>query len=367
MAKLFLSMSGEGRGHAGRALALIEQLRDRHEITAFAPSGAYRMLSPVVKRYGVEVQRIPGITNRYRADQRLDAVATALESRHYLKQFPRLLNQLADRMHAEKPNLVISDFEPALPRAARKCGIPWLSVDHQHWLVVGDLSELPPKLRWHALWIGAVVRSMCPPPPAMVVSSFYRLPLKPKYRDVEQVGVLLRPSMRDLQAVEGEHVLAYFRRRVPANVIAALEGCGLPVRIYGMGKRRARRNLSYHTLDSEAFAAELACCRALVTTAGNQLVGEALHFRKPVLAMAEAGNAEQVLNAYFVGRSGAGRAIDIDDCSAQHVRDFLSDLHRFVPDEYACDGGGTARAVAVIEDVLERGCPRSASHGLEVA
>jgi hypothetical protein len=53
---------------------------------------------------------------------------------------------------------------------------------------------------------------------------------------------------------------------------------------------------------------DLAGCDAVVSTAGNQLVGEALFLGKPMLVMPEAWNFEQSVNAHFLEQSGAGWA-----------------------------------------------------------
>ena len=37
-----------------------------------------------------------------------------------------------------KPDLVITDFEPLLPRAARLEGVPYISIDHQHFHKCGE-------------------------------------------------------------------------------------------------------------------------------------------------------------------------------------------------------------------------------------
>ena len=51
---------------------------------------------------------------------------------------------------------------------------------------------------------------------------------------------------------------------------------------------------------------------AVVTTAGNQLVGEVLYLEKPVLAMPESNNFEQFINAFFLEQSGTGSGIELE-------------------------------------------------------
>jgi len=43
------------------------------------------------------------------------------------------------------------------------------------------------------------------------------------------------------------------------------------------------QSLSFHPVDNDAFVRDLVTCEAAITTAGNQLIGEAFHLGKPVL------------------------------------------------------------------------------------
>ena len=59
-------------------------------------------------------------------------------------------------------------------------------------------------------------------------------------------------------------------------------------------------------MDQERFIDDLAGCQAVVSTAGNQLVGEALHLGKPLLVIPEPRNFEQAVNGHFLEERGAG-------------------------------------------------------------
>jgi len=110
-------------------------------------------------------------------------------------------------------------------------------IDHQHFLVVSDLSALPPSLRWKARLSGLPVGFFCRGQQETIVSSFVRLPLKRRWRDVRQVGILLRPEILAAAPAVGEHLLVYLRRFARPNVLRALREFGRPVRVYGLGCR----------------------------------------------------------------------------------------------------------------------------------
>ena len=89
-------------------------------------------------------------------------------------------------------------------------------------------------------------------------------------------GVLLLPEILRATPETGSHVVAYLRRFSSSNIMEALENCGCEVRIYGLGARPSAGNLRFRDVDMFRFVEDLATSRALVSTAGNQLFGEAL-------------------------------------------------------------------------------------------
>lgn len=329
MARVFISMSGEGRGHATRVRAVTEGLRAEHEVCLFAPGDAYELLAPIYAGSDVRVEPIAGLRFHYRG-RRVDYPRTGREALRYLLTLPRLIRHLEQRIRAERPDLVISDFEPALPRAAKRAGTRLVSLDHQHFLLTYDLSSLPRRLRWHAAYMAAVVRLYCSGQSETIVSSFYFPPLRPEAHHVTQVGVLLRPEVVAASPVTGDHVVSYWRRFAPENVLQALRECGREVRLYGLGERPQDGNLVFRPIGADGFLSDLAGSAALVCTAGNQLVGEALHLGKPVLAAPEPGNYEQYINAHFLGLSGAGEWTEMAALTGEKLRGFLGrlDEHR---------------------------------------
>jgi uncharacterized protein (TIGR00661 family) len=136
MGKIFYSVSGEGRGHATRVRAVVEGLRNEHEVTIYAPAMAYDLLSQAYHDTEVEVRRIPGLCFHYTPKRKLDYVKTGWYGLKNLAEFPKLIQGLQDEIEREQPDLVITDFEPSLPRAARRAGVPFISLNHQHFLLL---------------------------------------------------------------------------------------------------------------------------------------------------------------------------------------------------------------------------------------
>ena len=126
-------------------------------------------------------------------------------------------------------------------------------------------------------------------------------------------------------------VLSYLRRHTPFSAIESLADCGLPVRVYGLGRRDPVGRVSFHDIDERRFVEDLASCRALVSAAGNQLIGEALHLGKPLLVLPERAHAEQLMNSHFLNAMGCGDFCVLEEVSRDRVRMVLAEMARLTP------------------------------------
>jgi len=354
MASIVYSICGEGRGHATRARTVVEGLRTHHRVTLFAAGCAYELLEPYCRETGVTLHRIPGLHFQYNQTGRVELMRTAAAAARFKLAIGRYLWEVQPELERAKPDLVVADFEPILPRAARELGVPFVSFDHQHYLVVSDLSALPFGLRQRAALCAPFVRALYDWQAATIVSSFYAPPLKKAYADTTLVGTLIRPEIAQLTPVRGRHLVAYMRRRAPAGVLEALAASGREVRIYGLGERAAEKNLRFLPIEQQRFIDDLASCEAVVSTAGNQLVGEALYLGKPMLVLPEPRNFEQAVNAHFLEQSGAGWA-EAGQLTAARLGAFLEQRDSFrarIHPERIC---GNAAAVRALERALVRG------------
>ena len=305
MGKIFYSVAGEGRGHATRVKTVVEELKSQHDVVLFAPHVAFDFLSQIYQWDArVEVRKIPGLQFCY-SGRRVSYLQSVTKSIPYLRELSQLVNQFELAIRQEQPDLMITDFEPALPRAAKRLGLPFVSFDHQHFLTAFDLSTLP----W-PLWLKA-------------------------------------------QSIAASINLFY----------CALRACGRDVFIYGLGDQPRDGNLCFFDVDESGFIDDLVNCHALITNSGNQLVGEALSLRKPVLVMPEEGNFEQAVNAHFLTKTGCGIGYDARSFTTDDLSNFLEQVPelrlRINPDSVV----GNGRAFEAIRRYL----PPPVSRPAEVA
>lgn len=355
MARIAISLCGEGRGHASRIAALVERLPPGHDVRIYAAAEGFEFLARRFPAGGaVRITEIPGIVFQYTAG-RLDNLMSIAAGFHFQA---RQLGPLVDRLQADLlefgADLAVTDFEPGLPRAAARLGIPLVSVDHQHFLRAYDLRSLPRMLQWRAWFIGLAVWLYDVRATDTVISAFFRPPLKAGWERVVQVGPLLRPEILAATPTHGDHLLTYLRRHTPSAAVDALAGCGMPVRIYGLGARESIGWASFHEIDERRFVADLAGCRAVVSAAGNQLIGEALHLGKPMLLLPERAHVEQSINSRFLAAMGAGEFCHLESVSSQRVREFVARLGRYAAGADAHRGrlDGTPAVLDVIASRL---------------
>lgn len=341
-------MCGEGRGHAARVRTVVERLRGAHEFLLLAPGDAHDLLAPPYAGSDVRVLRLPGLRYAYALHGRVSGPRTACTTARYLARLPELVRSLVRLLEGWRPDLAIVDFEPALPRAARRMGVPVVSLDHQHLLAVADLRGLSRDLRLYGRLAGPVVMAHCPRPAARIVSSFAAPPLRPDAPAAEVIGVLLRPAVVAAEPRDGGHVLAYVKRTVPPGVLAALAGAGVEVRLQGLGVRPPSGLIRFVARDEAGFVDDLASCRAVVCTAGNQLVGEALHLGKPVLAFPEPGNAEQRINGHLLRTTGRGETAPAEAVDVALLRGFLDRVEAYRERTVPGRADGTERALELL-------------------
>ena len=360
MARIFYSMAGEGRGHATRVRTLVEHLKSEHELHLYAPGDAYdflqRFYGPDSPDPAVRLVRIPGLRFKYTGGKLNLFGSISRGLRYAVWGLPRLVRAFRRRIQADRPDLILTDFEPALPRAALRERVPFLSVDHQQVLVACDLSALSMELRWYAWWMGWAIRWHYAGHSRGMMTAFYQPAVIPGFEQLQLVGPIIRPEVTSITPADEGFLLSYLRKTTPARVVESLARSPYPVRIYGLGELPPVGPLTFHPIHEQTFVEDLAACRAVISAAGNQLLGEALFLGKPVLAIPEEIHHEQRINAHFLRAMGAGDWTTLERFDDDVFTRFLGRLDEFrtATARLGSLHNGTPAALQVIRDELAR-------------
>ena len=362
MARLVYSLSGEGRGHATRAETVISMLSQKHHLLVYAPPIAHETLrGAFAHRSNVIVRRLDSLRFRYRG-QKLSYVQSVLGAVPFLCKMEPRIRRISREVREWGGTHVINDFEPLLSRVARRIGLPWIGLDHQHFLTAIDSASLPQMLARKVRFLRPSVWLFCPVEGRQIVSSYFDYPLRQSVKDsVRKTGVLLRESV--LQAVPdwGDHLVAYMRRDLPGRVLDAMRAVGRDVHVYGLGERQREGNVYFHPASTHGFLEHLRSCTALVCSSGNQLIGEAMHLGKPTLAIPEHGNFEQQINGHFLPLTGGGNTVSVPDVDRSTIAAFVDEREKYLDAENRVSAGNATvhdQLEAWIEPDPEPSCPQ---------
>ncbi len=345
--RIAYGVHGYGRGHAMRALAVLPALTARHELAILAGGDAYDALAGEYTVTQIPVLKFALSPTGRRSKRR--TIKRNLPGVMDLKMSGPALDMVVDTLTKFRPDVVVSDSEPWTHHAARRLEIPRISFDH-FGVLVHCRWPMPMLDRLVCRLEAGAYRKLMGRPQRVVVASFYDAP--PRRPGVRVVGPVLREQVRKTEPSPGEYLLVYFsngRKHYTERVHRALLEQDIPVWVYGTGREGREGNVQFLPLSNTRFVSDLAACRAVFSTAGNQLISEAMHFGKPLLLMPE-DSLEQRLNAAMVEHLGYGRHLSRRDVAADVIGEFLADGDRLAANIGAADiRDGGAEAVAAIE------------------
>jgi uncharacterized protein (TIGR00661 family) len=343
--RIAYAVMGYGRGHAMRTAAVLPALEHSHQVRVFAGRDAHEMLRadhdsveiPVIGyQYGPRGRICARRTLRHNAPKVADLLVAGPQTR-------AVWQQMADF----EPDIVISDSETYSHRFARHHGIARIGFDH-----VGIMAychcDFAPGDALAGRRDGLGYRAFMGDPDRVIVSSFY--PATPRHERVRMVGAILREPVRQAAPIRGDTVLVYLNKgahQYNTSMDAALRACGAPVIVYGTAERGRRANLHFKAPSQSEFITDLAAARAVVSTAGNQLLSEAIHLGKPVLALPEDA-VEQRLNAEAVRRMGVGTRASLHRLTSRALRAFLERADNYAAATQAHQRDGVREAIDLL-------------------
>ena len=354
--RIAYGVMGYGRGHAMRTSAVLPALMREHEVTVFAAEDAYDALAP-----HFPTVRIPLVRYMYN-DRGGHSLARTL-SRNFKPMTDLLFNgsgmQMVEREFRERGiDVVISDSEAWCHRVAMKMRLPRISFDHVG-IIPYCKPHFPPDL-WLAGQCDALAyRAMMGEPERIIISSFYKA--EPRKAGTRIVGPMLRDPVLKARASDGDFVLAYFNKgehQYLPQVDRTLRLLDLPVVVYGTPYRGREDNLDFRAPSNEGFVRDLAACRAVISTAGNQTIGEAIHFGKPILALPEDA-FEQRLNGWMIERMGIGARSSLATFSPSEIDRFLANESWYRSNMAEHAGDGRAEAIATLQQYLDELRPKT--------
>jgi uncharacterized protein (TIGR00661 family) len=318
MANILYGVNGEGSGHSTRALEVLSHLKAKgHTVHVASFDRGLRNLQDrfeVTEIYGL---RLAYVNNQVR--YRRTIVKNLMAVRQRAKSIA-LLSDLADTW---KIDLVITDFEPLCCHLGHRKHLPVISIDNQHCLTNTEASY-PGKYRRDAALAKLVTRIMTPRANTYLVTSFFTSRVKRPRTYL--FPPILRRQILNATPKSGEHVLVYVTSPAPA-LARLLSTVRSPFIAYGFGREGQSGNILYKKPSAGKFLEDLIAAKAIVANAGFSLMTEALHLRKPYLAIAIKHQFEQIFNAYWLDKLGYGTYWE--ELNKERIESFLYNLPRY--------------------------------------
>ena len=356
MARIIYALSGQGRGHTSRVIAISGELRARgHEVT-FCCGGT---AGDILLRRGEPVIQVPALRQIMESNE-LRLLQTLVRNRDAIGKQHAIITDLADTFAAYAPHLVIVDFEAFAPRAADRIGVPVVSFNHQQ-IITESRYSLPLKFRMDAVISELVVRMIAPKNPVLTIITSFFYPALRTPETTTYVPPIIRPAVQRLTPHRGEHVLVYYNHADGAEqVLRTLRKVDAPFIVYNFDHPRSGHpypNIHFKDPCIDEFLNDLAGSRAVISTAGFTLMSEALYLGKPLLVAPNRGIFEQTLNALFLEREGLGVAV-IDHPLTEHdVTHFLANHSAYERQLERLVTCGNKQGVARIEGILDGTVP----------
>ncbi len=298
MARILYGVHGIGHGHAVRALTIARHFGEHEFLFVSHDTGA----AILGREFRVEeCPNPPTIIRGHRVDVPASLIAS-LKVRTQSRGHIRRLLDLIDRF---QPDVTMVDYEYFLPRAARRAGVPCLSIDHQH--IITCCTHRVPWTQYPSfLSTSFAVGSMFSRASDYLVISFFQAPVKPGAR-AKVLPPLLRESVLQRRPALGDHVVAYQGYTTFERFFPFLSAIPSPVMVYGFNEERTEGNLHFKKNSETGFLDDLSTCRYVVCGGSHTLASEALYYGKPVISFPIKNAFEQFLNALYIERLGYGR------------------------------------------------------------
>ena len=318
MAKIIYGVAGEGFGHSSRSQLIGQRLIDSGHDVLFA--GSRKSLLYLNQYFGSRVHEVHGLSFAYKGGA-VRPVRTFFGNLSRLPAANRTNRKLFEEHYEPfNPDLVISDFEPFTAWWAWRKKIPFISIDHEHFLTHCKLEH---KLSdsFSRLTATAVSRLYYFGAASYIIINFFKTPLKSNRAAL--APPIVRPEVTALTPEQGSHILLYSTSADRLEELTALLASfeNYEFRIYGFDIEESRGNCTFKKRSTEGFLADLASSRGIIASAGFSLISECLYFRKPMCLLPVAGQYEQIINTHYIEKLGLG--VGSDKLDAETIARFL--------------------------------------------
>ena len=288
---LHVYVHGRGRGHATRSAAVVATLQARgHDVRVFASGDALDVLDGAEPVAAI----VPGPDARHEIQYRTYQATCALR--------------------ADAARALITDGDLPSLLAARNVGVPSIAVGHGLAFAGCYRPAYAPGGPWYR---AAVHVASCTPKPTYRVAVTFA-PLRARPGTV-LASPTIDPAMRRVGS-DGP-IVCYFRDGAPA-LLRQLVALGVEPVVFASEPPQVDR-VRFEPTDRARFIDALGSARAVVASAGSQLISECAVLRIPLFAVYATRDDEQRLNAVMARAAGIADAAPLSGVNPAHLGAFV--------------------------------------------
>src|SRR3989344_3302179 len=305
--KILYGIAGIGLGHTYRQLPIIEYLAKKYLLVIFAYDKSYEFYSSHFKnRKSVYVDGLDGLNFK----------ATLNHPYNKDKDFLKINLAVIDRTYHRigKPDLVITDYEPISASYSYIFKTPLITIDQQSKYLYGrfpmvlkDQSFKDEVERLNLFFPKANKRIAC---------SFFRVYKKENGQDVTVYSPIIRKDIIKLKRKPSKKqtILFYISSQKDfvqsyKSIIDILNSQDASFYIFMKDSSKLKKfsseKISFYDYGDHDFYKILRRCNGIISTAGHNLISEAMYLRIPVYAI-PLSIYEQHMNAQIIDKHGFG-------------------------------------------------------------
>jgi len=322
MSRILYGLCSVGLGHAIRSRTILEHLSKKHELFIVASGDSFAYLS----NYFKNIHEIEGLQLAFRSNKTL-TIKTILKN---LKKInPRTASRLKNvykKIEEFNPDLVISDWEPFTSYTAKKLKLKLLSVDNQHYIMHGIYAY--PKTQYlQKLKAQFILKALTRKADKYIIMALPKQKLKYN-KNIIKTRPVIRKTILSAKPKKRNYILVYQSTKTYSKLLSMLKTIPENFIIYGYNISKRDNNLVFRSFnDKRRFFNDLINCKAIITNGGFTLISEAIHMKKPILAIPIKKHFEQYMNSLYIKKNNLG---DFRKNLTKHnLRDFISRLESY--------------------------------------
>ena len=339
--KILWGVCGIGHGHTFRQLPLIEHFSKDSDIVIFAYGESYAFFKKhFSKNLNITIEKV-AVPFFVGSKTGLDFEATAKHPSNQNIDFQginaKAMAKAKERI--EKPDMVVTDYEPISAQYAYAHNAPLITLDQQSKYLTGDFPE---DLNGQGYKDEIErLRMMFPKAHKRLACSFFKSFEKPNISEkVEIVPPTLKDEIINLDRkpnFTGKEVLVYLslERLSGQSVSDIAQICkdmpDITFRFFGKGLDKETsfqcvKNIRGYNHGDSRFYDILSTCNGAISTAGHSFLSEAMYLGIPVYAI-PFPIYEQQMNAHMINTNGFG--VSHDSFDAQKLRGFINSIPQY--------------------------------------